>query len=234
MPHYCYSAIDSQGIQVPGTLVANSRSDALQQLSASALTPLSLTEQGASRQSGERVSTAAMSAAFSLLADQLEAGVPLLRSLQVMSEQSSDSLLGRHLSSMAGEVAEGTSLAGTMRSRPRIFSELDASMVQAGEEGGFLEHSLRRVASIRERQDQIRNTVLGAIAYPALLQDGYSRKFALGVLVTGGTLGVIIPPSIPMILYGIVTETSIVELFTAGILPGLFLTALLGSYTVFV
>lgn len=169
MPHYCYSAIDSQGIQVPGTLVANSRSDALQQLSAKALTPLSLTEQGASRQSGERVSTAAMSAAFSLLADQLEAGVPLLRSLQVMSEQSSDSVLSRHLSSMAGEVAEGTSLAGTMRSRPRIFSELDASMVQAGEEGGFLEHSLRRVASIRERQDQIRNTVLGAIAYPALL-----------------------------------------------------------------
>jgi C4-dicarboxylate transporter DctM subunit len=75
---------------------------------------------------------------------------------------------------------------------------------------------------------------VGTIAYPALLQDGYSKKFALGVLVTGGTLGVIIPPSIPMILYGIVTETSIVELFTAGILPGLFLTALLGSYTVFV
>ena len=70
---------------------------------------------------------------------------------------------------------------------------------------------------------------VGTIAYPALLQDGYSKKFALGVLVTGGTLGVIIPPSIPMILYGIVTETSIVELFTAGILPGLFLTALLGT-----
>ncbi|MGB1215696.1 MAG: TRAP transporter large permease [Pikeienuella sp.] len=73
---------------------------------------------------------------------------------------------------------------------------------------------------------------VGTIAYPALIQDGYSKRFALGALVTGGTLGVIIPPSIPMILYGIVTETSIVELFTAGILPGLFLTTLLGCYTV--
>lgn len=75
---------------------------------------------------------------------------------------------------------------------------------------------------------------VGSIAYPALIKDGYSKSFALGALATGGTLGVIIPPSIPMILYGIVTETSIVELFTAGILPGLFLTLLLGGYTVIV
>ncbi len=74
---------------------------------------------------------------------------------------------------------------------------------------------------------------VGTIAYPALIADGYSKSFALGALATGGTLGVVIPPSIPMILYGIVTETSIVDLFTAGILPGLFLTFLLGTYTVF-
>ncbi|MGX9353517.1 TRAP transporter large permease (plasmid) [Shimia sp. W99] len=73
---------------------------------------------------------------------------------------------------------------------------------------------------------------VGTIAYPALINDGYSKSFALGALATGGTLGVVIPPSIPMILYGIVTETSIVDLFTAGILPGLFLTTLLGIYTV--
>jgi len=75
---------------------------------------------------------------------------------------------------------------------------------------------------------------VGTIAYSALLKDGYSKSFALGALATGGTLGVVIPPSIPMILYGIVTETSIVDLFTAGILPGLFLTVLLGTYTVVV
>ncbi|HHL22538.1 MAG TPA: TRAP transporter large permease subunit, partial [Aliiroseovarius sp.] len=72
---------------------------------------------------------------------------------------------------------------------------------------------------------------VGSIAYPSLIREGYSRRFSLGALATGGTLGVIIPPSIPMILYGIATETSIVDLFTAGIIPGLVLVVLLSGYT---
>lgn len=72
---------------------------------------------------------------------------------------------------------------------------------------------------------------VGSIAYPALIQEGYSKAYSLGALAAGGSLGVIIPPSIPMILYGIATETSIVDLFTAGILPGLLLAGLLVAYT---
>ncbi|SLN73234.1 Sialic acid TRAP transporter permease protein SiaT [Falsiruegeria litorea R37] len=75
---------------------------------------------------------------------------------------------------------------------------------------------------------------VGSIAYPALLAQGYDKSFSLGALTTAGTLGVIIPPSIPMILYGIATETSIIDLFTAGILPGLFLMTLLAGYSFFV
>ncbi len=71
---------------------------------------------------------------------------------------------------------------------------------------------------------------VGAILYPALLESGYDRKFALGALASGGTLGVVIPPSIPMILYAIVTETSISDLFIAGIIPGLLLTGVLSIY----
>ena len=72
---------------------------------------------------------------------------------------------------------------------------------------------------------------VGSIAYPSLIREGYSRRFSLGALATGGTLGVIIPPSIPMILYGIATETSIIDLFTAGIIPGILLMGLLSLYT---
>lgn len=75
---------------------------------------------------------------------------------------------------------------------------------------------------------------VGSIAYPALLKQGYKKSFSLGALAAGGTLGVIIPPSIPMILYGIVTETSIIDLFTAGIIPGLLLMALLSGYSLIV
>ncbi len=72
---------------------------------------------------------------------------------------------------------------------------------------------------------------VGTILYPALLQQGYSKKFALGALASGGTLGVVIPPSIPMILYGIVTEKSISDLFIAGIIPGLLLSVVLAAYS---
>ena len=75
---------------------------------------------------------------------------------------------------------------------------------------------------------------VGTILYPALLREGYSRSFSLGALTSGGTLGIIIPPSIPLILYGIVTEKSISDLFTAGIMPGLLLTAVLSIYALWI
>ena len=74
---------------------------------------------------------------------------------------------------------------------------------------------------------------VGGVLYPAMLKAGYDRLFSLGLLCAGGTLGIIIPPSIPMILYGIMTHVSITDLFKAGVLPGLFLALLLGIYAVF-
>lgn len=64
---------------------------------------------------------------------------------------------------------------------------------------------------------------IGSIMYPAMVRAGYSKLYAMGAVCAGGTLGIIIPPSIPMILYGISTEASITALFTAGIIPGLIL-----------
>ncbi len=72
---------------------------------------------------------------------------------------------------------------------------------------------------------------IGSIMYPALIQSGYPKMFALGATMAGGTLGIIIPPSIPMILYGVMTEASITDLFAAGIGPGLFMTALMAGYS---
>lgn len=66
---------------------------------------------------------------------------------------------------------------------------------------------------------------VGGIMYPALLEAGYSKRFSIGVLCAAGTLGVIIPPSIPLILFGVMTRTSITDLFLAGIGPGLLLIA---------
>jgi C4-dicarboxylate transporter DctM subunit len=75
---------------------------------------------------------------------------------------------------------------------------------------------------------------IGTIMYPALLRAGYAKRYALGVLCAGGTLGVIIPPSLLLILYGISTEVSITDLFKAGWGPGLLLSGALCVYTVVV
>ena len=71
---------------------------------------------------------------------------------------------------------------------------------------------------------------VGGIMYPALLRAGYSKAFSLGALCAAGTLGIVVPPSIPLILYGVMTHTSITDLFIAGILPALVLTALMSGY----
>ncbi|WP_372572320.1 TRAP transporter large permease [Ruegeria jejuensis] len=71
---------------------------------------------------------------------------------------------------------------------------------------------------------------IGAILYPTLLKAGYQKSFALGALTSSGTLGIIIPPSIPLIIYGIVNEISIADLFLAALIPGLVLTLFLSTY----
>lgn len=73
---------------------------------------------------------------------------------------------------------------------------------------------------------------IGSVMYPALIARGYSQSFALGAIASAGTLGIIIPPSIPLILYGIMTERDISKLFIAGIGPGLLLTAMFCVYAV--
>ena len=66
---------------------------------------------------------------------------------------------------------------------------------------------------------------MGTILIPAMLARGYPRSFALGVVGASGTIGIVIPPSLPLILYGIVVEQSVPRLFLAGILPGLLQAA---------
>ena len=66
---------------------------------------------------------------------------------------------------------------------------------------------------------------IGYMAVPEMIRHGYSKRLAVGVVAAGGTLGILIPPSVVMVIYGIMTETSIGSLFIAGIIPGLLLTA---------
>ena len=68
---------------------------------------------------------------------------------------------------------------------------------------------------------------VGSIMIAGMARSGYTREFAAGLICNAGTLGILLPPSIVMVVYGAVTETSIGDLFIAGVVPGLMLTAML-------
>jgi C4-dicarboxylate transporter DctM subunit len=73
---------------------------------------------------------------------------------------------------------------------------------------------------------------LGGLLYPILIEEGYSEKFALGLITTCGSLGLLFPPSLPIILYGIIAKVDIDDLFMAGLIPGIVLMLILGTYSV--
>jgi C4-dicarboxylate transporter DctM subunit len=73
---------------------------------------------------------------------------------------------------------------------------------------------------------------MGALLYPAIAAAGYREQFNLGLITTSGSLGLLFAPSLPLILYGVIAEQSIDDLFVAGILPGLLMIFLLSLYCI--
>jgi len=73
---------------------------------------------------------------------------------------------------------------------------------------------------------------LGGLLYPILKEEGYTEKFTLGLLTTSGSLGLLFPPSLPIILYGLVAKVDIDKLFKAGIIPGVLLIAILSIWAI--
>ncbi|MEX2414540.1 MAG: TRAP transporter large permease subunit [Paenibacillaceae bacterium] len=74
---------------------------------------------------------------------------------------------------------------------------------------------------------------IGSIMIPAMVNAGYDKKYAMGLVAAAGTLGILIPPSIPLIIYGITAEVSIGKLFMAGIIPGVILGGVLVASAIF-
>jgi tripartite ATP-independent transporter DctM subunit len=75
---------------------------------------------------------------------------------------------------------------------------------------------------------------LGGLMYPMLMDEKYGDKFSLGLITTCGSLGLLFPPSLPIILYGVIGNVMIDKLFIAGLLPGFFLMLVLGGYSVYI
>ena len=74
---------------------------------------------------------------------------------------------------------------------------------------------------------------LGGLLYPILVKESYPERFSLGLMTTSGSLGLLFPPSLPIILYGIVAGISVDKLFAAGLIPGVLLIILLSVFSIY-
>jgi C4-dicarboxylate transporter, DctM subunit len=73
---------------------------------------------------------------------------------------------------------------------------------------------------------------LGGLLYPALLKEGYRERFSLGLLTASGSLGLLLPPALPLIIYAVVAQRPIEDMFLGGLLPGILLTSLIAAWGV--
>lgn len=188
MPDFAYIARDLQGAKVTGTLTAGSEREVLTQLSAKSLFPVEVAA-AKSKSSGvsrKRVSGQLMANTYSQLSALLRSGVPLLRSIRVIRDQTSNLRLKEVLDEVYRRVEDGSTLAEAISRYPRVFKDMAINMVRAGGEGGFLEDALERVATFTEAQEDLKSRTMGALAYPMFLA-------VVGVLVVGGLVIFFVP-----------------------------------------
>jgi len=173
MAVFVYKAKKGPDQTVDGRIEADSRVVALARLDALGLSPISLEVAGSLDRHGRvrrgRVPARDITVFTRQLAGLLRAGVPILRALTTIQQQSSNATFKAVVDDIVAAVRDGSMLSETLPRFPALFPELYINMVRAGESVGVLDEMLLRLAETRERDDELRGRVLAAIAYPALV-----------------------------------------------------------------
>jgi len=120
------------------------------------------------------------------LSAMVDAGVPIMRSLDLMRRQQKSALFRRALTAMTEDVNQGGSLGSAMRRWPKVFDNLSIAMVEAGEAGGVLDETLKRLAKLLEENARLQNQLKAAMGYPITV-------LAIAILVFLGMTIFLIP-----------------------------------------
>ena len=166
--------IDKRGKEKRGSLEAETRERALEQLKAEGLIPVSVREQGALNKEidfsiGKKVKPRDLSVFCRQFVSITQAGVPMKEALQMLSEQTENKWLKRAISEVLLNVEKGNTLADSMRSQPDIFPPMLVNMVEAGEQSGSLEMAFSRMAVHFEKEAKLKATIKKATIYPIIL-----------------------------------------------------------------
>ncbi len=182
MPEFSYEAVDKHGRKVTGQVDASSKQEAKTKIQALGYYPSSIRESQEGDAGGgaaflerakqgftlgvSRKQLTHFTAQFSTLQD---AGLPIVRSLRILSGQMKPGLLKNAVEEVAEDVEGGESLSEAMEKHPKVFNILYVSMVRAGEMGGVLDTIFQRLADFMERAYKVRRQVIGAMIYPSVV-----------------------------------------------------------------
>ncbi|MGC8740134.1 MAG: type II secretion system F family protein [Candidatus Sumerlaeaceae bacterium] len=177
MALYSYKAKDPKGQVISGSLEAETVNAVISRLQAMGYFPVSIenesekknTAAAVAKKFARRVSINDLATFNRQLADLLSSGIPLVRALGVIQNQTANETLVEIIGQIAQDVAGGDSLAGAMAKHPKVFSKLYVAMVRSGEAGGMLDVVLSRLADFAETEAEVRAKIKSALAYPVVM-----------------------------------------------------------------
>jgi type IV pilus assembly protein PilC len=166
---YAYKVRDRGGNLISGTLVADSEGLVLQRLREQGLTPLEVGKQGRSLNielTKKKVKLKELSVFSRQFATMVNSGLPILRALAILADQTSNPELAKTLAACRVDIEQGSSLSSAMQKHPKVFNDLFVSMVKSGETGGQLDNVLLRLADMIENEVKLRGKIKAAMTYP--------------------------------------------------------------------
>src|SRR5258706_14411454 len=177
MAVFAYTAIDRAGRKTAGTIPADTRAAAMDQVIGQGLSPVTIEESrgGAAvaatvaKPPPSRVPQSAVESFTRELANLLAAGLPLSRGLHLLRREVSNPAAKHVWSRVHDDVVGGQSLAESLGKWPKVFSTVYVAMVRAGEAGGFLHVVLQQIADFRTREQELKGKVKAAMVYPCVL-----------------------------------------------------------------
>jgi len=190
MPTYTYEALNSAGKPQKGTVEAPTSEEAIQRIKGKGFFPTAVREQkikgaaaGPDSGRGKKKKKKSFDLNISIggvgrkkltnftrqLSTLQDAGLPLLRSLQILETQQRPGLLKSIIGNVCEDVEAGTTLSDAMARQPKAFDRLYCKMVNAGEIGGVLDVILQRLADFMEKAQRLRRRVIGAMIYPVVV-----------------------------------------------------------------
>ncbi|HET6516072.1 MAG TPA: type II secretion system F family protein [Thermodesulfovibrionales bacterium] len=170
---YQWSGKTLRGTIESGELLASSKDEVITLLRRKSITPTLITEKVTKPKLGfkGKVSDKDIVVFTRQFATMIDAGLPLVQGLEILSEQVENKSLSRVLTQIKADVEAGSTYADALKKHPRVFSELYANMVAAGEAGGILDTILNRLAAYIEKAMKLKKRVKGAMIYPAVVSS---------------------------------------------------------------